>query len=82
MKKVVKRYDYNTAPAILVPKVGHTVRDLGKGIVSRSTKGLNNARDILARDIRELRRVYSDIPNTKLKELIEMNKKMFPEMTT
>lgn len=28
----------------------------------------------------ELRRVYPDIPNSKLQELIEMNKKLYPEM--
>ena len=79
MKKVVKGYDHNTAPTILVPKVGHTIKG-PRGIVSRSTKGLDNARDILARDLRELRRVYPGVPNSKLKELIEMNKRMFPEM--
>ena len=30
--------------------------------------------------VRELRRVYDDIPNSALKELIELNKKMYPEM--
>jgi hypothetical protein len=34
----------------------------------------------LARDIMELRRVYDHIPNSALKELIELNKKMYPEM--
>jgi RHS repeat-associated protein len=79
MKKVVKNYDYDTAPTILVPKVGHTIKG-PNGIVSRSTKGLDNARDILARDIKELRRVYPDIPNAKLQEMIEMNKSLYPEM--
>ena len=70
MKKLVDNYNLNTAPAINVPKVGHTI------------KGPNgiNPRQLLARDIRELRRVYDDIPNSKLKELIELNKKMYPEM--
>ncbi|MFN6817105.1 hypothetical protein ACK4QA_18905, partial [Proteus mirabilis] len=55
-------------------------------IVSRSkinsSTGLpfKNARELLARDIRELRRVYSDIPNSALKELIAKNKEMYPEM--
>ena len=80
MKKVIKNYDRNTAPTILVPKVGHTIKG-PNGIVSRSTKGLENARDILARDIKELRRVYPDVPNSKLKELIEMNKRLYPEMS-
>lgn len=56
------------------------------GIISRSSinkkTGLPfaNARDVIARDIRELRRVYPDIPNAKLQELIDSNKKMYPEL--
>lgn len=79
MKKLVENYDLNTAPAINVPKVGHTISG-PNGIVSRSTKGIDNPRQLLARDINELRRVYDDIPNSALKELIELNKKMYPEM--
>ena len=45
-----------------------------------STKGITNARQLLARDLFELKRVYPDIPNSALKELIDMNKKMYPEM--
>lgn len=79
MKNLVDDYDYKTAPAINVPKVGHTV--LGpNGIVSRSTKGITNARQLLARDLSELKRVYPDISNSTFKELIELNKKMYPEM--
>ncbi|RDU22678.1 hypothetical protein DWV06_15410 [Anaerosacchariphilus polymeriproducens] len=80
MKKLVDGYDPMTAPAINVPEVGHTRKHFERGIVSRSTKGITNARQLLARDIRELRRVYPDIPNSKLQELIEMNKKLYPEM--
>ncbi|MGE7662664.1 ribonuclease YeeF family protein [Peribacillus sp. NPDC097197] len=79
MKKLVDNYDPNTAPAINVPKVGHTIKG-PNGIVSRSTKGIENPRQLLARDIMELRRVYGDIPNSELKNLIELNKKMYPEM--
>jgi len=79
MKKLVENYDPNTAPAINVPKVGHTISG-PNGIVSRSTNGISGARQLLARDIMELRRVYDDIPNSALKELIELNKKMYPEM--
>ncbi|QGM32592.1 hypothetical protein GI482_09380 [Bacillus sp. N3536] len=79
MKKLVDNYDLNTGPAINVPKVGHTIKE-PNGIVSRSTKGIDNPRQLLARDISELRRVYDDIPNSALKELIELNKKMYPEM--
>ncbi|MBN3967986.1 RHS domain-containing protein [Pseudomonas gregormendelii] len=86
MKDLVEGYDPATAPAMLVPRVGHTVSKEGVGIVSRS--GLNaktglpftSARDVVARDIKELRRVYPDVPNTKLQELISLNKFMYPEM--
>ena len=80
MKKLVDGYDPKTAPAINVPRIGHTKRHPVRRIVSRSTKGITNARQLLARDIMELRRVYPDIPNSKLQELIEMNKKLYPEM--
>ncbi|BEN54331.1 hypothetical protein SMKC058_15950 [Serratia marcescens] len=81
MKDLVEGYDPATAPAMLVPRVGHTVSKEGVGIVSRSkinpSTGLpfTNARDVVARDIRELRRVYPEIPNSKLRELIDLNKK-------
>jgi len=79
MKNLVKGYNKDTGPAINVPKVGHTIKG-PNGIVSRSTKGITSARQLLARDIRELRRVYPDISNSRLKELIDMNKKLYPEM--
>lgn len=71
----------------MVPKDGHT-RSLNDeiGIVSRSkinpTTGqpFTSARDVIARDIKELRRVYSDVPNSKLQELIKMNKDKYPEV--
>lgn len=46
MKKLVDNYDLNTAPAINVPKVGHTIKG-PNGIVSRSTKGIDNPRQLL-----------------------------------
>ena len=81
MKKFIDDYDESKAPAILVPKVGHT-RKSPRGIVSRSTKGIENARQLIARDIKELRKVYPDIPRSKLKELINMNKEMYPAAFT
>ncbi len=78
MRKAVDGYDPATAPAILVPKVGHTIKG-PNGIVSRSTKGLDTARKIVARDIKELRRVYPEIPNSKLQELVKLNKEMYPK---
>ena len=79
MKKLVENYDLETAPAINVPKVGHTISG-PNGIVSRNTQGIDNARQLLARDLFELKRVYPDIPNSVYKELIDMNMKMYPEM--
>ncbi len=78
MKRFIQGYDPKTAPSILVPKHGHTLALKGKGVVSRSTQGFTNARQVIARDIMELRRVYSGIPNSALKQLIELNKKMYP----
>ena len=79
MDKLVANYDEMKAPAILVPSVGHTRTQDGVGIVSR--RPITNARELLARDIRELRRVYGDtISNKQLQELINLNKSMYPEM--
>ncbi|SCQ23579.1 hypothetical protein [Tannerella forsythia] len=87
MDKLVANYDEMKAPAILVPSVGHTRTKDGVGIVSRSPinpktgKPFTNARELSARDIRELRRVYGDtISNKQLQELINLNKSMYPEM--
>jgi hypothetical protein len=75
MKKFVPGYNANTAPSILVPKQGHT---LGSGVLSRGTSGFSNARQVLARDIFELRRVYPNVPNSSLQQIIQMNKTMYP----
>jgi hypothetical protein len=75
MKKFVPGYNANTAPSILVPKQGHM---LGSGVLSRGTSGFSNARQVLARDIFELRRVYPNVPNSSLQQLIQMNKTMYP----
>ncbi|MFP3765051.1 hypothetical protein [Prevotella intermedia] len=87
MSKLVANYDEMKAPAILVPSVSHTRTKDGVGIVSRSKinpetgKPFTSARELLARDIRELRRVYGDaFSNKELQELIDLNKSMYPEM--
>lgn len=77
MRDFVSNYDPGTAPSILVPKVGHTIRG-PNGIVSRGTGSFESARDVVARDIRELRRVYPDAPNSQLQRLIRMNREMYP----
>lgn len=79
MKNLVDNYAPKIALAINVPKVGHTISGQN-GIVSRSTKGIDNVRQLLARDLFELKRVYPDIPNSKYRELIDMNMKMYSEM--
>jgi len=78
MNKFIPNYDLNKAPAILVPKVGHTLKG-PNGIVSRKTTGIDTARGLIARDIKELRRVYPDIPNSQLKKLVDMNKELYPD---
>ncbi|TGL23750.1 hypothetical protein EHQ47_05000 [Leptospira bourretii] len=75
MSRFIPGYNSGTAPSILVPKMGHTQ---GTGVLSRNTSGFTNAREVLSRDIFELRRVYSDVPNSSLQKLIEMNKTMYP----
>ncbi|MDY3529842.1 hypothetical protein PG593_08645 [Riemerella anatipestifer] len=79
MKKMVKGYNHNSAPSILVPEIGHVFKG-PFGRISTSTKGLTTPRQVLARDIFELRRVYGPqgIPNTSLQKLIQMNKTMYP----
>jgi hypothetical protein len=68
MKVLIAGYDEANAPAILVSKFGHTKSIPGVGIVSRSTEGITCVRDLIARDILELRRVYPNIPNSSLQE--------------
>ncbi|MGV2976824.1 RHS repeat domain-containing protein [Roseibium alexandrii] len=82
MKAMIPEYDPKTAPAILVPKKGHTVRKGEMGTVSRRQTGLTNPRSVLARDIMELKRVYPDIPNQNLQQLIDMNKTMYRDAFT
>jgi hypothetical protein len=79
MKRLVPGYNPATAPAILVPKHGHTLKG-PDGTVSRNIQDLNSARDVIARDIRELRRIYPDIPNVQLKYLVELNKQLYEEV--
>jgi RHS repeat-associated protein len=75
MRKFVSDYDRESAPAILVPRKGHTKRiDPDTKCVSRKTTGFSSARDVVARDVREMRRVYPDAPNSQICKLINMNK--------
>ena len=77
MGNLVANYDEMKASAILVPTVGHTRTNNGIGVVSRrkvnprTGNQFTSARKLLARDIRELRRGYPEIPNSQLQELID-----------
>lgn len=81
MEKLIPGYRPYSGPSILVPEMGHTIPKPGVGVVSRRTKGFKNTRQLLARDIYELRRVYGSegLPNSSLQELIQLNKTMYPD---
>lgn len=70
--QVVEGYDPSKAPSIVVPAKEHRKIPTMKGDYSGSP------RDILAKDIKDLRE-HTDAPNSSLKELIDMNKKMYPK---
>ena len=79
MRQFVPDYEQGTAPAMLVPRKGHIQRiDPDIPVLARKTSGFSSARDVVARDITELRRVYPDAPNSKLQELIQLNKTKYP----
>ena len=79
MKRFIPGYVRSTGPAIVVPGQGHISNIVGRGRLNNIARVFANPRDLLARDIMELRRVYPDIPRAKLQELIQLNKKMYPE---
>jgi hypothetical protein len=77
---MIPGWDRKTAPAILVPKEGHTSYNSLNQRLSTNTgpNAPSTPRGVLARDIRELRRVYPDIPNSSLQQLIQLNKSQYP----
>ena len=81
MGRLIPGYNPANAPSILVPKIGHVnnMPGIGRVATTRGMGGFTNARQVLARDIFELRRVYGNngIPNSSLQELIQMNKTMY-----
>ena len=72
MGQVVDGYDPMTAPSIAVPRREHVRIPTIKGEYT------GTAREILAKDIFDLRQ-HTSAPNSALKELIELNKKMYPD---
>ena len=79
MKKLDPNYNPATGPSIQVPKEGHTIKG-PRGIVSRSAKGISSPSELIMRDISELKRVYPDIPEASINELINMFKGMGYEL--
>ncbi len=69
--QVIPGYDLKTGPSIAIPALEHSQIPTGKGIYT------GTVRDLLAKDIMDLRRA-TDVSNSTLKELIDLNKKMFP----
>lgn len=70
-KQVVRGYDEKKGASIVLPKIEHrripTVKGMYKG----------SPRDLLAKDIRDLR-THTSTPNSKIQELIRLNKEMHP----
>jgi RHS repeat-associated protein len=71
--QLIKGYDKATAPAIALPKAEHKAIPTLKG-----TNTAGNARQQLAKDIKDLRR-FTNAPNSSLQKVIDLNKKMYPE---
>jgi RHS repeat-associated protein len=72
MSQAVPGYQYSTAPAIVLPEKMHREIPTIKGAFT------GTARDQLAKDILDLR-AYTNAPNSALRELIDLNKSMYPD---
>ena len=71
--QIVDGYDGKTGSAIALPKGEHRAIPTEKGDAARSP------RDQLAKDARDLRN-NTNAPNSKVKEVIDLAKKKYPEM--
>ncbi|MBL8181385.1 MAG: RHS repeat protein [Blastocatellia bacterium] len=78
MKRFVPDYEPSFAISILVPREGHRINIPGVGRLSTNTEGFSSVRQVMARDIWELRRVYPGITNTELRQLIHLNRTLYP----
>lgn len=72
-KQVIQEYDPNTAPAIALPQAEHQSIPVKKGEYNGSPRAQ------LAKDVFDLRN-NTNAPNSALMELIELNRKMYPEL--
>jgi len=75
MEQLISKYDTRTGPAIAIPTAQH------RAIPNLTGSYTGTARDLLARDIRNLRN-YTDAPNNSLRDLIRLNKELYPEAFT
>ena len=70
--QIIEGYNKRTAPAIAIPKEMHELIPTSKGTFN------STARDLLAKDIQDLRN-YTNAPNSSLRELINLNKQLYPK---
>ena len=70
--QIINGYDPKTGPSIALPRKEH------KKIPTVKGQYTGTARDLLAKDIRDLRR-YTNTPSSAIKKLINLNKEMFPK---
>jgi len=71
--QLIPRYSRSTAPTIALPEAERHLLPKFKG-----TTTAGSARAQLAKDIVDLRR-HTNAPNSRLQQLIDMSKKMYPE---
>lgn len=71
MEQIVEGYNPQKGPSIAIPRREHLNIPTVKGDYS------GTARDLLAKDILDLRK-YTNAPNSALRELINLNKQMYP----
>ncbi|MBK4995777.1 RHS repeat protein [Pseudomonas sp. S37] len=69
--QIIPNYNYVSAPAIAVPRAEHIRIPTRKGVYTGS------ARQLLAKDIRDLR-AHTRAPNECLQHLINLNKETYP----
>jgi RHS repeat-associated protein len=71
--QIISTYDKKTAPAIALPKAEHKAIPTLKG-----NKTAGTPRQQLAKDIKDLRK-NTNAPNSSMQQLIDLNKRMYPE---
>ncbi|ETS31502.1 hypothetical protein PTE_02189, partial [Photorhabdus khanii NC19] len=73
--QVITGYDPKTAPSIALPRGEHKLIPTMKGPYTGS------ARDLLTKDIRDLRN-YTNAPPSAIKDLLKLNKEMYSKAFT